>query len=97
MCGLCGLFGGARHWTDAPGGERTGEAERRHRVRIANELLAPFGLRLSSWAGRYTLGGRTGRSAVVDHIGALWSTAERLASRACDPLDPALIERLERR
>lgn len=98
MCGLCGLFGGTRHWTDAPGERaRTPEAERRHRVEVANRMLQPFGLRLASWAGRYTLTGRTGRAAVVEHVGALWPTAERLAGRPCDPLDPALLSDLERR
>lgn len=98
MCGLCGLFGGARHWTDTPTERaRTPEAERRHRVEIANLMLRPFGLRLASWAGRYTLASRTGRAAVVEHVGALWPTAERLAGRPCDPLDPALLAELERR
>jgi hypothetical protein len=37
----------------------------------------------------------TGKSAMVDHLGHLWATAEALLGRPCDPLDPALIERLE--
>ena len=98
MCGLCGLFGGARHWTDPPGAAtRTPEAERRHRVEVANRMLRPFGLRLASWAGRYTMTGPTGRAAVIAHVGALWPTAERLAGRPCDPLDARLLAELERR
>ena len=97
MCGLCGLFATGRHWTDGAGpGQRTGEGERRHRAAVANAVLALWGLRLSSWAGRFTLTGRTGKSAVVDNLGALWPQAERIAGRPLDPLDPAVIERIER-
>jgi hypothetical protein len=94
MCGLCGAFGVASHWTDGAGG---GLAARRHRARVANEILGSYGLVLQDWANRFTLRSRTGKTAVVDHLGAVWPTAERLSGRACDPLDPELIEALERR
>ena len=98
MCGLCGLLTTDRHWTDGTGsGQRTGEAERRHRATVANAVLALWGLRLSSWAGRFTLAGRTGKSTVVDNLGALWPQAERIAGRPLDPLNPAVIERIERK
>ena len=29
------------------------------------------------------------------YIGALWPAAEKLAGRACDPLDEALLDRIE--
>lgn len=97
MCGLCGLFATDRHWIDGAGsGQRTGEGERRHRAEVASAVLGLWGLRLSSWAGRFTLTGHTGKSAVVDHLGALWPQAERIAGRPLDPLDPAVIERVER-
>jgi len=32
---------------------------------------------------------------VVDHFGALWPAAERLAGRPCDPLDPEVIAAVE--
>ena len=47
-------------------------------------------------AGSPDVNGRTGRSVVVDHLGALWPAAEKLAGRPIDPLDPAVIERVER-
>jgi hypothetical protein len=97
MCGLCGMFGGADHWTDQSGKEGPDRAaERRHRVEVANLVLEPFGVRCAEWQGRLTVSGRTGRSMVVDHLGALWPAAEKLAGRAIDPLDPAVIDRLER-
>ena len=93
MCALCGAFGVAEHWSDAPTDAGAG-AERQHRVAVANRALALYGLTLADWAGRYVLTSRTGASAVVDNFGALWPEAERLTGRACDPLDPELIARL---
>jgi hypothetical protein len=97
MCGLCGMFGGADHWTDQAGGSALEQAaERRHRVEVANAVLEPFGIRCAEWQGRFTVAGRTGRSLIVDHLGALWPAAEKLAGRPIDPLDPAVILRAER-
>jgi hypothetical protein len=87
MCGLCGAFGVAEHWTDGS----ASRAEAQRRVLVGNRFLAPYGLRLAEWSGRFTLSARTGGSAVVDNFGALWPAAERLAGRPCDPLDDAAI------
>jgi hypothetical protein len=61
----------------------------------ANALLSIYGLKLFEWGGRYMLTSRTGKTAVVDHFGALWPAAEKLAGRPCDPLDPQTISALE--
>ena len=75
----------------------TATQARRLRARVASRVLAHYGLTLGEWtAGAYVLRGRTGRTAMVPHLGALWPAAERLAGRACDPLDPALIRSLGR-
>ncbi|TGD97017.1 hypothetical protein [Methylobacterium nonmethylotrophicum] len=97
MCGLCGAFGAPDHWSDGVVRSAPPQAQRRARAEAANRVLGLYGLRLAPWADRYTLSGRTGRSAVVDHLGALWPAAERLAGRPCDPLDPAVIAALEAR
>lgn len=97
MCGLCGAFAGSDHWTAGTGSAGgTPTAERRARAAAANEVLQFYGLRLDEWAGRFTLRSRTGGMAVVEHFGALWPAAEKLAGRPCDPLDPAVIARIER-
>lgn len=98
MCGLCGIFGVAEHWSDAPGPAEapSRRADRQHRVRVANAVLGLAGLRLSEWMSRFTLTSRTGRSEIVDHLGAVWPAAERLAGRALDPLDAEFIARVER-
>jgi hypothetical protein len=59
MCGLCGTFGVAEHWTDGAGATAASrKAERQHRTRVANEVLGLFGLRLNDWMNRYTLQSR---------------------------------------
>lgn len=105
MCSLCGVLGGAEHWADAaarPGVytrnvERIDRRrERTARVAVANRILSAYGLVLSDWQGAsYVLASRTGKSEVVEDLGHLWPAAERMVGRACDPLDPALIARLE--
>lgn len=105
MCSLCGAIGGNEHWADAaprPGvytrnGERTDRRrERIKRVAIANRVLAAFGLSLSDWQGSaYLLSSLTGKTAIIDDLGHLWSEAEKLCGRPCDPLDPAVITRME--
>jgi hypothetical protein len=105
MCALCGVLGGSDHWADAAArpGVYTRAAdpvmrrrERANRVRIANRVLSVFGLRLSDWQGSaYILSTLTGTTEIVDDLAHLWVTAERLSGRPCDPLDPAVLVRLE--
>lgn len=98
MCAFCGAFGDGGHWSDGLGatGAATPTAERIRRAAAANRALGLYGLKLTPWAGRYTLVSRTGKMAVVDHFGALWPEAERMAGRSCDPLDPGVIDAMER-
>jgi hypothetical protein len=105
MCALCGVLGGSGHWTDAaarPGlFTRNTDAlarrrERMKRVACANRVLRFYGLTLDDWqATSFVLSTATGKTEIVDNLGHLWSSAERLLGRPCDPLDPALIDRLE--
>lgn len=99
MCGLCGMFGVGEHWTEGAGAEAGAgrRAERQHRVRMANLVLGLYGLRCADWQNRFTVTGATGRQMVVDNLGALWAAAEGLAGRPIDPLDPAVIARVEAR
>lgn len=105
MCALCGVLGGDGHWTDAasrPGvfTRNTDPLQRRReriaRVAGANRILKIYGLALADWQGAsFVLSTATGKSELVDNLAHLWATAEKLVGRPCDPLDPALIGRLE--
>jgi hypothetical protein len=102
MCSLCGVLGGERHWSDAiarPGApdNRTRRQERQARIALANRFLRHYRLKLGDFEGQsYVLRSATGRQAVVPDLVGMWSAAEQLAGRPCDPLDPELIEALER-
>jgi hypothetical protein len=106
MCSLCGVLGGNEHWADAVaragvytrnGGIIERRRERANRVRVANKVLAHFGMTLSDWLGTsFLLSTRTGKTEIIADLGHLWPAAERLSGRVCDPLGLEMIERLER-
>ncbi|MEZ5933475.1 MAG: hypothetical protein R3F54_16280 [Alphaproteobacteria bacterium] len=94
----------AVHWTDvaaAPEAFKGGRSqplrqERHARIALANRVLRHYRLKLSDVAGRsYLLSSATGRQAIVPDVMAMWTEAEKLLGRPCDPLDPDLIARLE--
>ncbi len=105
MCALCGVLGGDGHWTDAA--PRLGvftrntdglarRRERMARVAAANRILKLYGLSLADWQGAsFVLSTATGKTELVDNLSHLWATAEKLIGRPCDPLDPAVIARLD--
>jgi hypothetical protein len=103
MCGLCGMLGGEVHWLErrpaASGGDAaipTHRAERLHRATLLNRVLQDYGLTLADWQGSsYMLSNRTGRTEIAANLMEIWKAAERMRGRRCDPLDPALLERLD--
>jgi hypothetical protein len=95
---------GEVHWTDGTpssgalgsGAAQTRRAERLYRVALINAVLGHYGLALADWQGfSYLLGNRTGRTEIVGDLSQLWQAAERMLGRRCDPLDPAVLQRLE--
>jgi hypothetical protein len=98
------------HWTDRrvedrarasiPGSDpveyqRDRRRDRGHRTALTNEVLRHYGLRVEDWGGsKYVLRDRKGRAELVQHLGALWPAAAKLAGQTLDPLDPNLIEAL---
>jgi len=106
MCGLCGTLMEGPHWsetgTDAarsgevPGG-RQRYLERAYRVRLINRVLERFGCRSEDWTGgQYIVRSPNGAAEVVTSLPQLWRAVESLGGRPADPLEPALIERLEK-
>ena len=105
MCSLCGVLGGAGHWTEplkregvyirasAPADSRR---ERTLRIREANAVLGLIGLSLEDWqASAYLLRNKTGRTEVVETLAALWPTVAKMAGRPLDPLDAQTLQRRE--
>jgi hypothetical protein len=104
MCSLCAALGGSRYWTDAAGQAafaRTGKPvtigqERRRRVALLNRVLGQGGLSLTDWGGNsYVLSDGARRSENIYTLNSIWDAADRMGTSLFDPLDPALIARLE--
>ena len=106
MCSLCGVLGAEDHWTDASARPEvfagrqipsTRRRERLARIALANRILGHYRLTLGDFQGQsYVLRSATGRQELVPNLIGMWTAAERLAGRPCDPLDPDLIAALER-
>jgi hypothetical protein len=105
MCSLCGILGANEHWADAAARESVytrnadpmlRRRERADRVRLANHVLAFYGMQLSDWQGAsFLLSTFTGKSEIVEDLGHLWPAAEKLCGRTCDPLARELLEQLD--
>ena len=107
MCALCGVLGGAEHWTD--GRRETGRFHPQHRSGVAppradeprgggkpgSETLPHDALPIGR-AARSSCRRATGKTEIVDNLVHLWTAAERLLGRPCDPLDAELIALMER-
>ena len=102
MCSLCAILGAEAHWSEAEApsrrkGRRPAPPARRARIDLVNRVVRPFGLKLRDFAGAgYVLSGPTGKSEIVATLGQLWPAAGRLAGRRFDPLDRALLAKLDR-
>jgi len=104
MCALCGVLGGKGHWSDSASAPaafagraepQTRLRERQARTRLLNVVLKHYGFVVSDWSGNaYLLTSPTGRTAIVETISEIWSAAERLGARICDPLDEGYLAKL---
>lgn|SRR5690606_1571740 len=101
MCGLCGILGGADHWSDLL--PRADEAElqrmrredRRRRVQFLNQVLQAYACVVTDWqSSKYQLSTYTGKTELVDNVQELWLAVERLSGQRPDPLGPAVLDRL---
>jgi hypothetical protein len=106
MCALCGVFGGKGHWSDSSSAPavfaartkpQTRLRERQARTRLLNIILKNHGVTVKDWSGSsYLLTSLTGRTAIIDTIGELWTATEGLSGRTVDPLDEAYLATLEK-
>ena len=89
--------GGASEAFQSRAVQPTRRQERAARIALANRILRHYRLKLGDFEGQsYVLRSATGRQAVVPDLVGMWTAAEKLAGRTCDPLDVDLIAALER-
>ena len=80
------------------GAVRPRRQERFHRVKLINEILEIFALRLDDWQGQsFILSSRTGKTEIVDNLMAVWPAAEQMIGRPLDPMDSTMLTRLRNR
>ena len=105
MCEVCAIFGAGEHWSDFGRARnerfpfediRFYRAERRRRLVLIGQLLAPAGLTVEDWDGEAAvLYDRGGRSRLAPTLGDIWVAAEALSGLVLDPLEPGFVAGLE--
>lgn len=93
------------HWTEAgtdagrsaatPSG-RERHLERTRRLALLNRVLSVYGCAADDWAGAHYMVHRRGGEVATD-LPTPWAAVEGLTGHAPDPLDLALVARLEER
>ncbi|WP_120870358.1 hypothetical protein [Helicobacter pylori] len=62
------------------------------RVRLLNQILAFYGLKINDWQGaKFVLCDKKGQSVMVNDLGDLWDKAQNLAKKEMDALDSHLL------
>ncbi|WQX77164.1 hypothetical protein KVM95_01725 [Helicobacter pylori] len=62
------------------------------RVRLLNQILAFYGLKIDDWQGaKFVLCDKKGQSVIVNDLGDLWGKAQNLAKKKMDALDSNLL------
>ncbi len=62
------------------------------RVRLLNQILAFYGLKINDWQGaKFVLCDKKGQSMIVNDLGDLWGKAQKLAKKEMDALDSHLL------
>ena len=102
MCILCGELVSSFHWSDmnldgqkatisVNENARERKRARLKRVKLLNEILRFYGLKITDWQGsKFVLSDKKGQSLIVNDLGDLWDKARDLAKRDIDALDSNL-------
>lgn len=62
------------------------------RVRLLNQILAFYGLKINDWQGaKFVLCDKKGQSVIVNDLGDLWDKVQKLAKKEMDALDSHLL------
>lgn len=103
MCVLCGEMMSSFHWSDVKFKEQKREIEvgseqkermqaRLKRVKIVNEILEFYGLKLRDFQGsKYVLSSKKGRELIVNDLGDLWQKVSEIENITPNALDNKLI------
>lgn len=103
MCILCGELVSSFHWSDmnlagqkstisVNENSRERKRARLKRVKLLNEILHFYGLKIDDWQGsKFVLCDKKGQSVIVNDLGDLWDKAKDLAKREIDALDSNLL------
>lgn len=89
MCGMCGVLGGGRHWSNTVTAGESASARRQRYVQVAhaNRVLEAFRLKLADFHGQsFVLSSPTGAQLIVEDFMQVWQAAETLLGRPLDPL-----------
>jgi len=97
MCILCYALTGEEHWTDARVGDERAVTVRARRRRMLAQIMAAEGLDYSDDPTGITalISDRKGNVEVARGLGETWAAGERLAHRRLDPLELALLARID--
>jgi hypothetical protein len=89
MCGMCGLLGGGRHWSNTVAAGEGANARQQRYVQLAyaNRVLERFRLRLADFHGQsFVLSSPTGAQVIVEDFMQVWKAAEEMLRYPIDPL-----------
>lgn len=97
MCILCYGLTGEEHWSDAPVGAEASTSVRARRRALLTKIMSAHGLDYSDDPTGVTslISDRKGKVQVARSLGEVWAAAEQLAKRPLDPLEPAVLARLD--
>jgi hypothetical protein len=97
MCILCYGLTGEEHWTDARIGAEASATVRARRRALLTRVMSAHGLDYSDDPTGLTslISNRKGNVEIARSLGEVWAAAENLAKRPLDPLEPALLQRLD--
>jgi hypothetical protein len=98
MCILCYGLTGEEHWSDAQVGTESPSSVRARRRALLTAIMAAHGLGYSDDPTGITslISDRKGKVQVARSLGEVWAAADQLVKRPLDPLEPALLARLDR-
>ena len=96
MCILCYTLTGEERWSDGALASPSRAADRARRRHLLKSILGTYGLDYSDDPGGVTslVRDRKGSVQLVRGLDETWTAAARLIGRPLDPLDPALLARL---